>query len=118
MTTRQEYYSLTSQEYFDRAENYLVDNDLLQASEKGWGAAALKIKSVAASRGWNHRHHTSLQRVIDRLMIEAGDRSLGRYFGSASALHRNFYEGRMSSRRVRHLLSQVGILLQRLDLLY
>ena len=117
MSPRTEFYNATSEEFFARAERYLAGNDLLQASEKGWGAAALRVKSVAETRGWNHRHHASLQAVIDRISFEIGDNSLAQFFGSASALHRNYYEGRMSSGRVRYLLAQVSELLQKLKAL-
>ena len=42
-----------------------ADNDLrrrnnIQASEKGWGAAAQALKSVAEERGWNHHSRGSV----------------------------------------------------------
>ena len=75
MPTRAQFYRNTSSRYHSRAQSYLAQNDLLQASEKGWGAAALRVKSVAERRGWRHREHSDLRRVIDRLVTETGARN-------------------------------------------
>lgn len=40
-----------SEEFMRRSKEYLSKGELLQASEKGWGAAAHAIKAYAASRG-------------------------------------------------------------------
>ena len=115
MTTRAEYYGSTSREFLARAESYLTRDDLLQASEKGWGAVALKIKSVAETRDWRHRSHSNLSGIIDRLAAETRDRQLKALYGKAGEIHRNFYEGRIPRRRVRYILSQIAELLQKLD---
>ena len=60
MPPRAQYYINTSREFYARARAYLATNDLLQTSEKGWGAAALRVKSVAELRGWRHREHRDL----------------------------------------------------------
>ena len=51
MPSRAQYYINTSRDFYARARAYLAANDLLQTSEKGWGAAALRVKSVAELRG-------------------------------------------------------------------
>ena len=40
------------------ADNYLRAGNNIQASEKGWGAAAQGLKAIAEERGWNHNSHT------------------------------------------------------------
>ena len=42
-------YAVTSREFIRRAQQYLAVEDLHQASEKGWGAAAEMVKAVAES---------------------------------------------------------------------
>ena len=49
----------------DQADNYLRRRNNIQASEKGWGAAAQALKAIAEERGWNHGSHTSL--IVDGL---------------------------------------------------
>lgn len=115
MPSRAQFYRDTSILYQSRAQSYLAQNDLLQASEKGWGAAALRIKNVAERRRWRHTSHDDLRVVINRLVAQTGDTRLKTFFESAGALHHNFYEGRMTRRRVRNQLRQVGELLRRLD---
>ena len=115
MPSRVQFYINTSREYYARARAYLAANDLLQTSEKGWGAAALRVKSVAELRGWYHYSHGSLSEVINRLVEETGDQEYRRLFKLAGALHSNFYEGRMRRRQVSYCLSRVAELLRKLE---
>ena len=52
MTQRTQYHDATGREFLARARAYLAEDDLLQASEKGWGAAAQMVKAAAEARGW------------------------------------------------------------------
>ena len=63
-----------------------------QASEKGWGAAALMLKAIAEQRGWEHGKHRHLSRVASRLRAETGDHDIYRWYQVADTLHGNFYE--------------------------
>lgn len=114
MPSRAQFYRDTSILYQSRAQSYLAQNDLLQASEKGWGAAALRIKNVAERRRWRHREHSDLRRVVDRLATETGAPELLDLFKAANELHRNFYEGWMSRARVSSRLDDVAELGRRL----
>ncbi len=69
-----------------------LDQDLSQAGEKGWGAAAAIVKAIAVERGWPHQSHRTLQIAVSTLVRETGDQDLRRQFDSANALHINFYE--------------------------
>ena len=89
--------------------------DLLQASEKGWGATARMVKAVAETRGWRHSSHGDLYRAIDRLADELSDERLGLLFRSASALHQNFYEGYMPEATVTESLKDVEEITRRLS---
>lgn len=89
MTTR---YQSTAQELLDKAREALAQGDLLQASEKGWGAAAQITKAVAAARRWPHNGHSLLFATNTRLVRETGDQRLAELFRIANGLHQNFYE--------------------------
>ena len=95
MTTRANYHSDTANEFLVKARAHLADGDLLQASEKGWGAAAQMVKAVADTRGWEHKTHADLYHVVDLVAKELSDSRVQILFRSASALHQNFYEGDM-----------------------
>ena len=51
MTIQDNKYSSMSREYMERAEDYLRQGDLKQASEKSWGAAACALKSIRRAPG-------------------------------------------------------------------
>ena len=84
-------YQRRSRELLAKAYQEL-DEDLAQASKKGWGAAAEIVKAIAEQRGWEHRHHRLLTMIVGRLRRETGDQELDRLFDHASALDTNFYE--------------------------
>ena len=108
-------HAITSRELFGKAGEALVQDDLLQASEKGWGAAAHLVKSVAQRRSWRHDGHRELYRAVNRLAQETGDNQIRLLFASASALHMNFYENWMPKEMVEESLSQVGDFLRKLE---
>lgn len=83
-----------------KGRGHLDEGDLLQASEKGWGAASQLVKAVAEERGWRHKTHGDLYRVVNRLASELADERLQVLFHSANALHQNFYGGLMPAESV------------------
>ena len=117
MTTRTDYHTDTSREFLARARAYLAEDDLLQASEKGWGATARMVKAVAESRGWSHNTHRDLHAVIRRLVGQTGDPDIRVTFNAAGALHQNFYEGWLEREDVEADLAQVAELVEKLDAL-
>ena len=115
MTTNGQRYSDTGREFIARARTYLAEDDLLQASEKGWGAAAQMVKAAAESRGWRHRSHRDLHVAINQLAEETGDAEIGDLFDAANQLHTNFYEGWLPRETVERNLSRVITLVEKLD---
>ena len=95
MTTRTNYHTDTAAEFLIKGRAHLAEGDLLQASEKGWGAAAQMVKAVAETRGWRHSTHRDLYHVVDLVAEELSNPRVQILFRSASALHQNFYEGDM-----------------------
>lgn len=105
MTVR---YQSTAQELIEKAREALAAGDLLQASEKGWGAAAQITKAVAESRGWSHNGHRLLFDVVTRLSLETNDTRLGELWRVANGLHQNFYEQWHDEANVAGALRNVG----------
>ena len=76
MNARAQYHNDTGRDFLASARTHLAADDLLQASEKGWGAAAQMVKCAAEDRGWIHNGHRQLYLTIDRLADETGDPQL------------------------------------------
>ncbi len=97
------------------ADNYLRRRNNIQASEKGWGAAAQALKAIAEERGWNHNSHGLIVDIAQQVADEQGRPDLVGLFGTAQALHVNFYENWLSSDTLAIYLSNVKALLPELE---
>ena len=115
MTSPAPGYIDTSRELIAKAQVALTQDDLLQASEKGWGAAAQMVKGIAEKRGWRHDGHREHYQIVNRLAGEASDRQLRVLFNSASALHSNFYEQWMPRQMIDDSLTEVRGFLSKLE---
>lgn len=109
------YYHTKGKSYLAQAHDELANDDLSQASEKGWGAAAAMVKAVAYERHWGHRSHRDLFRAVERLAAETQDSELRSQFGLAGMLHTNFYEGWLERPTVEGHLSEVRQFVERLE---
>ena len=115
MVSPRDEHSNISRAFLAKAEEALAEDDLLQASEKGWGAAAHIVKGIAESRGWRHDGHRALYSAVNLLAHDSGDRDIGVLFSVASALHSNFYENWMPPEFVANGLERVRELLGKLE---
>lgn len=104
-----------SKVFLSQASEELARDDLCQASEKGWGAAATMVKAVAQSRGWRHGSHVLLFRAVNRLAEEAQDDSLNVRFSLAGMLHTNYYENWLERSAVETNLREVAQFVERVD---
>lgn len=87
-----ERYAELSRQYISRADEYLRAGDRVQASEKGWGAVAEAVKSIAEQRGWNHNSQRLLNDIAFQLSEEWARPDVRTLFNAAKDLHINFYE--------------------------
>ena len=115
MLRPEENHTEVSRQFIDNAEKYLVQGDLLQASEKAWGAAGRKVKAIAEDRGWEHKGHGHLFTAIGNIVADTGQTELRRLFREANTLHINFYEGWLTVQDVSEGLEAVKELLELLD---
>jgi hypothetical protein len=101
------------------AQELLRSGDVVQASEKFWGAAAEIVKAYAASRGLRTRTHGALWQVVIDLDQKHPSLSLLRDFNQAGYLHSNFYEDelrpeavRVAGDVVREFVAKIGALME------
>lgn len=98
-----------------KARTELDAGDLRQASEKGWGAAALMLKAIAERRHWDHERHRHFSIAAGRLRSELGNRDVVRLYNVAESLHANFHEDYLSAGEIDEGLNDVGALLDLLE---
>ena len=84
-------YRQQARDFLVKARDYLADDDLHQASEKGWGAAAWMAKAVAEAQGWEYERHGQFSVVLNNASILTGDDRLRGLRSIANELHGNFY---------------------------
>ena len=77
------------------ADHYLSEGDLIQASEKLWGAAAHAVKVFCIRRQWRHSKYSHLRKAMQRTVEETMDDSWIDGFKVAYDLHLNFYNDDM-----------------------
>lgn len=85
-------YEEISRHLLEQARQELENGDILQASEKSWGATAHAIKAVAQERGWNHHSHYNLRDAAVYIGLERNRQDLRQLFMSLEAMHHNYYE--------------------------
>ncbi len=78
-----------------KAREYLADDDLHQAAEKGWGAAAWMAKAVAETQGWRYKTHEEFFTVMRQAQDLSRDARLRNLGYVANALHGFFYTRKM-----------------------
>ncbi len=94
MLTRE--HTQTAQDFLEAADREFAAGDLVQGSEKLWGAATRAVMAVAQQRGWEHRSHRSLKNAVIRLSQEQEHPEiLLAGFLAAEKFHRNFYHDDM-----------------------
>ena len=92
-----------SNQFLDHAEDEFRKGDLLQASEKAWGAVSHYVNSVARQRNWPLGSHRQLIENANELISWDPAHAIERrrLLRSISALHANFYQAHLDEDSVR-----------------
>ena len=108
-----------SAQFMDHAEDEFRKGDLLQASEKAWGAVAHFVHSVARQRGWEVGSHARLRTNVNRLIRQdpAHADHRRRLFRSLEAIHANFYQEFLDEDDVRDGIDDAKELIRALEAL-
>ena len=85
-----------ARKFLDDADREFAAGDLLQASEKLWGAVSHALKAYCRQRGWRHakyahRRDARYRDAAQSLSAELDDPTIFAYFKIAQSCHANFY---------------------------
>ena len=80
-----------TREFLEASDREFAAGDILQASEKLWGAATHAVTAAAQRNGKKPGSHNGFIEAVARLAEEHNDASLEAGFLAAELFHRNFY---------------------------
>lgn len=106
-----------SAQFLNHAEGEFQKGDLLQASEKAWGAVSHYVNSIARERGWPLGSHRHLIENANKLFDKdpASARYARRLLRSIESLHGNFYQDFLNKDSVRDGIDDAKELIQTLE---
>ena len=118
LATAEEHRKISVQ-FLDHAEDELRKGDLLQASEKAWGAVSHYVNSVARQRSWPLGSHRRLIENANKLISLDPDHATHRrrLLRSIEALHANFYQAFLDEDSVRDGIDDAKELIGSLEVL-
>lgn len=100
-------FKVTGDWLLQEAEAEFEKGDLVQASEKSWGAVSQYLKALATERDWAHDTHAHLVQVADMLAEETGNEEMRGLIDIAQGLHANYYQANRSEASVRYAMDEV-----------
>ena len=99
----------------EHAAELIAQGDRRQASEQLWGAAARRIETLAAARGWPYQGLAD-GRVIARYVANHADnQQIGTLFMVALDAHQNVYDDDWEDEEFVAALREVCVLIDLLD---
>lgn len=118
MVTAQQHREISAQ-FLDHAEDEFRKGDLLQASEKAWGAVSHYVNSIARQRNWPLGSHGRLIQNANTLISRdpATAEHRRRLLRSVEALHANFYNAFLDEDSVREGIQDARELIRSLEYL-
>lgn len=118
MVTAQQHREISAQ-FLDHAEDEFRKGDLLQASEKAWGAVSHYVNSIARQRNWPLGSHGRLIQNANTLFSRdpANAEHRRRLLRSVEALHANFYNAFLDEDSVREGIQDARELIRSLEYL-
>ena len=106
-----ERYEAISNHLLTQARIELNKGDILQASDKVWGATAHALKAVCQRMGWNHHAHSHLTAAANYIATELGREDLRRDFRYLEGLHANWYEHQYTATEILSGINGAALLL-------
>ncbi len=110
-------YEEISRHLLEQAREELEKGDILQASDKVWGATAHAVKAVCQRMGWNHHAHNHIRSAASYIASEFGRDDLRLSFGYLESLHTNYYEHQWELADVRTGIDNAAFFIRELSTL-
>ncbi len=104
-----------SRELLGKAWQELDSGDLLQASEKAWGAAAFALKAAAEKRRWFNDADWKLGRIADILSLELKDRNIASGYRGTRDAHYNYYHHEFGAWQIAALIEDAARMISSLE---
>ena len=105
-----ERYEAISRHLLTQARIELNKGEILQASDKVWGATAHALKAVCQRMGWNHHAHSHINAAANYIATELGREDLRFVFGYLESLHANWYEHQRDATEIRSGINGAALL--------
>ena len=112
-----ERYEEISRHLLEQAQEELGKGDILQASDKVWGATAHAVKAVCQRMGWNHHAHNHLSAAANYVASQLVRDDLRLAFGYLEALHANYYEHQRWADEIRTGIANATFLIREISVL-
>ena len=84
-------------EFLEAADRFFEQGDIIQTSEKLWGATNHAAKVLCIRRRWRHGEYAHIREAVRLLAEETGDESIMDGYLIAHAHHLNFYTDAMEA---------------------
>ncbi len=104
-----------SHNFLRQAREELAKEDLLQASNKAWGAAAYAIKAVAEKRRWFNDADWRLRETAWVISAEQGDDDIMMGFLAAREAHYDFYHHEEDAYTIGRIITATERLVTKVD---
>ncbi len=87
-------------DFLDHSDREFESGDIMQGSEKLWGAASHAVMAAAKKRGWRFSKYNAREVVADRIAEEYNDTFLASGLSIAQKFHANFYHDTMEDNEI------------------
>ena len=111
-----ERHALISRDFLVKARQESEKGELLQASNKAWGAAAHAIKAVAEKRRWFSESDWKLARAALIISEELHDNNILRCYRTVRDAHFNFYQHLYGPREVEYAIDAASDIVAMLNI--
>lgn len=103
-----------AQKLLDNAGREIAAGELVQGSEKLWGATSQALKAYCASRGMPHAKYSQRRQAALQLATEQDDASVRLAFNLALSCHANFYNDWMEQEDLETCLPDIRDLVSKI----
>ena len=107
-----ERYEEISRHLLEQAQEELDKGDILQASDKVWGAVTEAVKAHARQRGWSCHTENYLRDAARCIAVEQGREDLRTLYGYLEAVHQRLSERAEESDEVQNCLNSAKVYIQ------